>query len=222
MTRETRAARAARAQRILLTLDELYPEARCELDHADPWQLLVAVVLSAQCTDAKVNQVTPGLLAALPSPAAMAGASPDDVEQHIRSLGLFRNKARNLVAAARILVAEHGGQVPCDRAALQALPGVGRKSASVVLAVAFGVPALAVDTHVGRLAVRLGLSPHHDPAKVEQDLCALYPEHQWVALHHALIWHGRRLCTARNPGCDRCPVRPDCPRIGVAGAKAAN
>lgn len=201
-------------------LEVLYPEARCELDFARPFELLVSVVLSAQTTDQAVNRCTPALFARYPDAAALAAASPEQVEPAIRTIGLYRNKARHLVGLARVLVSEHGGEVPRDRAALESLPGVGRKSANVVLSNAFGVPAIAVDTHVGRLARRLGWSREEDPTRVEGDLRDLIPEDRWSLSHHLLIWHGRRCCSARAPACPRCPVAPLCPSARLAGSAA--
>lgn len=207
-----------RAEKILDRLVAAYPDAAIELrfDRGDTWQLLVAVMLSAQCTDVKVNAATPALFARFPDVTAMATARPGQIMPFIRSLGLANAKSRHLVATARRIVADHGGQVPGDRAALEALPGIGRKSASVILANAFGVPALAVDTHVGRLARRLGLTVEQDPSRVEAALERLWPSARWLQAHHALIWHGRRTCYARRPACDRCPVATLCPRIGVS------
>lgn len=204
-----------RGRAILRVLRRTYPNARCELDYANPWQLLVAVVLSAQCTDVNVNKATPALFERFPTPQSMAGVDAREVEPFIRSLGLFRTKARALVVTAHRLVEQHGGQVPRERQALEALPGVGRKTASVVLANAFGVPALAVDTHVGRLARRMGFTTQQDPRKVEDDLCALWPREAWVDAHHALILHGRRVCSARAPDCARCAILPHCPQKGL-------
>ncbi|MBI5498448.1 MAG: endonuclease III [Deltaproteobacteria bacterium] len=214
-TRETRTERLARAAAILDALRARWPDARCELAFENPWQLLVAVILSAQCTDAKVNQATPALFRRFPSPEALSGVAAEEVEPLIRTLGLFRNKARSLVVTARALVEKHGGQVPGTREELQALAGVGRKTASVVLANAFRVPALAVDTHVGRVARRLGLTTEEDPDGVEQDLCALWPRDAWVDAHHATVLHGRYVCQARRPQCEQCPLMPHCPRVGV-------
>lgn len=188
-----------------------YPAARCELSHADPYQLVVATILSAQCTDARVNLVTPAFFERWPDPAALAGADLGEVEACIHSTGFFRNKARNLVRMAQALVREHDAVVPPVREALESLPGVGRKTASVVLANAFGQPALAVDTHVFRVARRLGLSEAATPEGVEQDLCRRFPESAWIGLHHQLIWHGRRVCHARRPTCDTCPLADLCP-----------
>lgn len=206
-----------RALRILDALGERFPEAKIELDYhaGDPWQLLVAVVLSAQSTDAGVNKVTPALFAALPDVHAFARAAPAEVEGHIKTLGLFRNKAKSLVGAARAIVADHGGKVPAERALLEELPGVGKKSAAVIVANAFGQPAIAVDTHVGRVSRRLGLATEEDPWKVELELTALLPKERLLEAHHTLIWHGRRICHARRPRCEECPVERWCHKVGV-------
>lgn len=194
-----------------------YPEAKIELDYRDEdaWQLLVAVVLSAQCTDKKVNEATPALFAAFPDVYAFARASAEDVEPYIKTLGLFRGKAKNLVASARRVVADYRGAVPSERAVLETLPGVGKKSTAVIVANVFGEPAIAVDTHVGRVTRRMGLTTHTNPDKVEQDLTALFPRARLLDAHHAFIWHGRRVCHARRPLCEECPVRRKCPRVGV-------
>lgn len=204
-----------RALRILDALVERFPDARCELDHDSPWQLLVAVVLSAQATDVSVNKVTPALFAAFSSVQHFAIAHAADVEPLIQSIGLFRNKAKNIVGAARQIVAEHGGTVPAERVALEALPGVGAKSAAVLIANCFGVPAIAVDTHVGRVARRLGLTVHTDPDKVETQLTALLPRARLLQAHHTLIFQGRRICDARKPRCSECPVAKECKKVGV-------
>jgi endonuclease-3 len=204
-------ARRRRAEAVLEGLHRLYPEADCELVRGDEFQLLVAVVLSAQCTDAKVNQATPGLFARWPEPAALAAAPLAEVEESIRTLGLFRAKAKNIVALSGQLVERHGGGVPRSRAELEALPGVGRKTANVVLPmIPGGEPALAVDTHVGRLARRLGLSREEDPLRVERDLTAVFPPESWSFVSHALILHGRRVCPARRPDCAACELAPHC------------
>ncbi|MDZ7801378.1 MAG: endonuclease III [Trueperaceae bacterium] len=215
MPRESRKARTERASRILGRLGQAYPDAASELDFRDPFQSLVATILSAQATDVSVNAATPALFEAYPDAAAMATADPADLEPYLRRIGLFRNKAKNLVGAARVLVERHGGQVPEDFGALLALPGVGRKTANVVAANAFGRPGIAVDTHVGRLARRLRLTRHEDPSKVEKDLEAVLPRDRWIFAHHALILHGRRVCTARSPKCEACPLVPDCPSARV-------
>jgi endonuclease-3 len=189
-----------------LRLGQAYPDAKCALDHADPFQLVVATVLSAQCTDSRVNITTPALFARYPDAASLAKAKPPELEALIKSTGFFRNKAKNLMGLANALLARHSGVVPNDAAQLAALPGVGQKTANVVLANAFGVPALAVDTHIFRVARRLGLSAGKTPEKVEADLCRLFPREDWIELHHQLIFHGRRCCDARKPDCGNCPA----------------
>ncbi|GAB4223179.1 MAG: endonuclease III [Acidobacteriota bacterium] len=216
---ETDTQRRRRARRIVETLARLYPEAECELEHRDPFQLLVATILSAQTTDRAVNRVTPALFARWPDAAALAAADPAEVEPLIASIGLYRNKARAIVGAARCLVDRHGGRVPRDREALEELPGVGRKTASVVLSSAFGEPALAVDTHVQRLARRLGLSQGRDPRRIEDDLTAMLPPERWGFASHALIWHGRRVCDARAPRCGECALAALCPSAGSAAPR---
>lgn len=201
----------ARVARVWEGLARLYPDARTELVYRNPFELLCAVLLSAQCTDVRVNMVTPGLFRRYPDARALAEADVPDVADLVRSCGLWPAKSRNLVAMARILVADHGGEVPASREALEALPGVGRKTANVVLAQAFGEPALAVDTHVFRVARRLGLSRSEDVLGVEQDLQRRLAREAWAEGHHWLILHGRRVCIARKPRCTECPLRPDCP-----------
>jgi len=196
---------------LLDRLAQAYPDARCALDHRDPYQLVVATVLSAQCTDARVNVTTPAFFARFPDPASLAAGAPAEVEELIRSTGFFRNKAKNLQGMALALMQRHGGQVPALKEDLARLPGVGPKTANVVLANAFGVPALAVDTHIYRVARRLGLSTGSTPDRVEADLCRLFPADRWIELHHQLIFHGRRVCHARKPGCSACPLRDLCP-----------
>ncbi|NWJ40911.1 MAG: endonuclease III [Geothrix sp.] len=199
-------------------LRSAYPDARCALDHADPFQLVVATILSAQCTDARVNLTTPALFARFPDAASLAGARLEELEGLIRSTGFYHNKARNLIGLGQALMARHGGVVPSDPAALGALPGVGQKTANVVLANAFGVPALAVDTHIFRVARRLGLSRATTPEKVEADLCRRFPREDWIELHHQLIFHGRRVCDARRPDCGACTLLDLCP-TGLGKAK---
>ena len=197
-------------------LAEAYPGAVCELDYRSPWELLVATVLSAQCTDQRVNQVTPQLFHRWPGPGELAKAKLEDLENTIRATGLHRSKARNLRQTARVLVTEHGSAVPPDLDALVRLPGVGRKTAKVVLGEAFGVAAgVAVDTHVKRLACRIGLSSSGDPDRVARDLEALVPKPEWVDLSKRLVLHGRRVCRARRPSCDSCSLAGICARTGV-------
>ncbi|MBI4915597.1 MAG: endonuclease III [Acidobacteria bacterium] len=204
------------ASRLAGELAAAYPDATCELAFSNPYELLVATILSAQCTDARVNQVTPALFARFPDAAALAGADTAEVEALIRPTGFFRSKTRSLLGMARALVERHGGSVPAEMDALTALPGVGRKTANVVLGTAFGLASgVVVDTHVARLARRLGLSRSADPAAIEADLMVLFPPEQWVALAHRLILHGRRVCAARKPACDRCTLSADCPKHGV-------
>ena len=191
-----------RAVRLLAALDHAYPNARCRLDWSKPHELLVATILSAQATDESVNAATPALFARFPAPADYARAAPSDIEPFVRTIGLWRNKARAVHESMEALVSRHGGQVPCDMDALLALRGVARKTANVVLGNCFGIQAgVVVDTHVGRLAARLGLSEHDDPAKVERDLMALFPRDRWCDLSHLLIFHGRAACRARGNTC---------------------
>jgi endonuclease-3 len=211
MPRETVAAKRARAAAVLGGLRELYPDARTELDFGTPFQLVIATLLSAQATDVSVNAATPALFARYPTAEAMAQAAPEDVEPFIKTIGLYRNKAKNAVATARRLTEAYGGEVPRTVEELITLPGVGRKTANVVVSNAYGVPAIAVDTHVGRLARRLGFSAHDDPDKVEADLQKLFAPEDWVFLHHGLILHGRRVCTARKPSCAGCGLAAICP-----------
>ncbi len=189
---------------------QAYPDAKCALDHRDPFQLVVATILSAQCTDARVNVTTPALFAKYPDPASLAKAKPAELEALIRSTGFYHNKAKNLLGLAHALLTRHSGEVPNDAEQLAALPGVGQKTANVVLANAFGVPALAVDTHIFRVARRLGLSEAKTPEKVEADLCRQFPREDWIELHHQLIFHGRRCCDARKPDCGHCPALSLC------------
>jgi endonuclease-3 len=210
------------AARIVRRLGQDYGDAVCALEHDNAYQLLVATILSAQCTDARVNLVTPALFAAYPTPAALAEARQEDVERIIQSTGFFRAKAKSLRGMARGLVDDHGGQVPRDLEALVKLPGVGRKTANVVLGTAFGLATgVVVDTHVARLSRRLGLTRQRDPKKIEQDLMRLLPPEEWVNFSHRLIHHGRRVCQARKPRCDACGLAERCPRIGVEMPAAA-
>ncbi len=212
-------AREVHAGQVLAGLVALYPTVVCALEHRNAFELLVATVLSAQCTDARVNLVTPGLFARYPDPASLALAQLDEVEQIVYPTGFFRAKASNLVKLAAKLVADHGGEVPRDIDALTALPGVGRKTAHVVLGNAFAIESgVVVDTHVKRLAFRLGLTEKTDPKVIEHELAALVPREHWINLSHRLIAHGRTVCTAIRPRCLDCPLASICPRNGVKGS----
>jgi endonuclease III len=196
-------------------LHRALPDPRCELDHAGAWQLVIATILSAQSTDARVNLVTPGLFRRYPSPAALGAADLGEVEGLVRSTGFFRNKAKAIVGASRMLTERFGGEVPRTMQAVMELPGVARKTANLVLGTAYGIPTgVIVDTHAGRVARRLGLTEHEDPEKVERDLCAAFPSRDWVALGHSLVLHGRYVCTARDPACSLCPLNELCPERG--------
>jgi endonuclease-3 len=196
-----------------------YPQAHCSLDFASPFQLLIATILSAQCTDKRVNVVTGGLFARWPTAAALATASQADVEAVIRSTGFFRAKAKNIRGCCEALVERHGGEVPRTLEELVRLPGVGRKTANVVLGSGFGLPSgVVVDTHVGRISRRLGLTRHADAVKAERDLIAAIPKSHWIAFSHRLIEHGRTVCTARRPRCENCPLADLCPCVGVKPA----
>ncbi len=212
-------ARAAPIPALLSALRAAYPDAECALRHEDAFELLASTILSAQCTDARVNMVTPELFRRWPGPAALAGAGQEEVEEVVRSTGFFRNKAKSLRGMAAALRDRHGGAVPRTMEELTALPGVARKTANVVLGTAFGIAdGVVVDTHVGRIARRLGLTREEDPVKVERDLMAALPREEWVMFAHRLIHHGRRVCTARAPRCGECPVAGLCPSREVAGA----
>ena len=212
MPRESKKDRAARANLVFDLLRERYPDARCALDHENAYQLIVATILSAQCTDARVNVITPALFRRFPNPSALAEASTDELENLIRSTGFYRSKTKNLIGMARAVVDRHEGEIPRVLADLVKLPGVGRKTANVVLGNAFGIDeGVVVDTHVGRLARRLRLSGEVDPVKVERDLTGLFPRDRWTLLSHLLIFHGRSICMARRPRCEICPVSSLCP-----------
>ncbi len=213
---ERAAPDAQRVAAVLAALAEHDPEPRCALEHASPFELLVATILSAQCTDARVNQTTPALFARYPDARALADAEQEDVEELVRSTGFFRNKAKNLRAMARRLVDAYGGAVPREMEALLTLPGVARKTANVVRGECFGLAdGVVVDTHVGRLARRLGFTSQSDPVKVERELMELVPREQWIAFGHRLIRHGRAICNARKPACERCHLVDLCPRVDV-------
>lgn len=201
----------SKVQAVLSLLDQMYPDARTELRFENPYQLLVAAVLSAQTTDRQVNRITEHFFAAYPDPQALAAASLPEVEEKIQSCGLFHTKAKNLIALTQQLVERHGGQVPPSREELMKLPGVGRKTANVVLSNAFGIPALAVDTHVFRVSHRLGWAQSPNVRETEAELCRLIPSSRWGKVHHQLIYHGRRVCQAQRPKCNDCSLLPYCP-----------
>lgn len=203
------------AQRICRGVEKLYPDAHCALHYENPLQLLIATILSAQCTDVRVNLVTPALFARYPDAQAFADADIGELEKAIQSTGFFRNKAKNIQACCKLLVEKHGGQVPATMEELFPLPGIGRKTANVILGNAFGVPGITVDTHVGRLSRRMGLTKHVDPVKVERDLMELIPQKDWTIFSHRMIFHGRQVCAARKPDCEGCSLAKDCPKIGV-------
>ncbi len=217
--REPRAPTSqTRAAEILSILCATYPDAHCELDHDGPFQLLIATILSAQCTDVRVNMATPALFQKFPDPESMAAARQEDLEEIIRSTGFFRNKAKNIRAAAQALVDHYKGEVPRELEPLTHLPGVGRKTANVVLGNAYGIEAgVVVDTHVARLSQRLGLTKQKDPVKIEKDLIKQIPQNAWTLWSHLLIWHGRRRCMARNPDCPNCELRSLCPSAKKLG-----
>ena len=209
-------ADTARATEVIVALAVLYPDARPELHFTNPFETLIATILSAQCTDKRVNAVTEKLFAIYPDAQSLACVAPSQLEMLIRECGLYHNKAKNIIAACQALVAEYDGQVPNDRAKLMALPGVGQKTAGVVLMAAFGEPQLPVDTHVFRVSRRIGLADANDPKKVEKQLCAVIPKDKWIYTHHLLIWHGRRVCHALKPNCASCPLQNGlCERRGV-------
>lgn len=212
---ETPVARTRRARRIHRALRDRYPYAHCELDFETPLQLLVATVLSAQTTDQRVNLVTPALFARYPTAADYAGADRSELEAMIQSTGFFRAKANALITLGAALVERFGGEVPGRQADLVTLPGVGRKTANVVLGHAFGIPGITVDTHVGRLSRRMQLTEQEDPVKVESDLAALIPRKEWTIMSDRLIFHGRRICHSRKPACGACGVARDCPSFGL-------
>jgi endonuclease-3 len=215
-----KAAPGAPVLETLARLSHLYSDAACSLDFRSPLQLLVSTILSAQCTDARVNQVTPEVFRRFPDAAALASSPPGALEEVIRSTGFFNAKAKALRGMAKVLVREHGGEVPSTMAALHALPGVGRKTANVVLGNVWGTPdGVVVDTHVGRLARRLGWTRQTDAVKAERDLNRIVPRDRWTWISHALIQHGRRICTARRPQCERCTLADLCPKVGVEAAK---
>jgi endonuclease-3 len=211
MPRESKRARAERAERIRRTLFRTHPDAHCALEHKNAYQLLVATILSAQCTDERVNTVTPRFFERYPDARALSEARQADVEAIVKSTGFYKNKAKSLIGFARAVVESHGGRVPRTMEELIELPGVGRKTANVILGNAYDTPGVVVDTHVSRVSQRLGLTSNEDPVKIEHDLMALFAPEHWTRLSHAMIFHGRRICVARKPRCEECPVRDDCP-----------
>jgi endonuclease III len=209
----------ARAPKIAARLYETYPGATCALHHHGAFELAVATILSAQCTDERVNIVTRDLFKKYKSPRAFAEADPAELEMDIRPTGFYRNKARSIMGFAKAIVGQFGGEIPRDLDALVKLPGIGRKTANVILGTAFGLATgVVVDTHVSRLSQRMGLSAQEDPEKIEQDLMKLVPSDQWIAFGHSMIWHGRRICIARKPKCSDCPLSDLCPKVGVTNS----
>jgi endonuclease-3 len=220
MARESSEARASRLRKIIAALKKAYPDAHCELDHSSPLELLIATILSAQCTDKRVNMVTPALFKKYRSAADYANAPAAQLEQEIKSTGFFRNKTKSIQSCCKAIVEKHAGQVPQTMEELTALGGVGRKTANVVLGNAFNINVgIVVDTHVARLAQRLGLTKEKDAEKIEQDLMKMVPQEDWTMLSHWLIWHGRRRCDARKPDCPNCEIKRLCPRVGVAASR---
>jgi endonuclease-3 len=218
---ETRTALVRRARKIDRVLAETYPDAHCELDFASPYQLLVATVLSAQTTDKRVNMTTPVLFAKYPGPAELAAANPEDVAEILRPTGFFNAKTKSVMGLAVALRDRFNGEVPRTLEELDTLPGVGRKTANVVLGNAFGIPGITVDTHFGRLSRRFGWTVSDDPVQVEKEVGELIPKREWTILSHRLIWHGRRICHARKPACGACPVADWCPSYGLGPTDGA-
>jgi len=212
---ETHTALVRRARKIYRELSEVYPYAKCELDFEDPYQLLTAVILSAQSTDVGVNKVTPALFKRYPTPADLAAADPEELEALIKPTGFFHNKAKSLLGMSKSVVSDYGGAVPGKLNELVKLPGVGRKTANVVLGDAFGVPGITVDTHFGRLVRRFGWTDLEDPVKVEHAIGELFPRKDWTLLSHRVIYHGRRVCHAKKPACGACPIAKLCPSRGI-------
>jgi endonuclease-3 len=216
MPRETNEAKSARTKQIIAALRRAYPDAHCELNFSNPLELLIATILSAQCTDKRVNIVTADLFKRYRAAADFANADISELEEAVKTTGFYRNKAKNIKACCQSIVEKHSGTVPKTMEQLIELGGVGRKTANVVLGNAFGINVgVVVDTHVGRLSIRLGLTRETDPVKVELALMSLVPKDEWTLFSHLLIWHGRRRCYARNPDCAHCEVLSLCPRIGV-------
>lgn len=213
----TRGKGAAPVGEVLAFLEREYPGARVLLEYRTPFELLVATVLAAQCTDERVNRVTPELFRSFPGPEDFAGASQEEIEEAVRSTGFYKNKAKAVRELSAAIAGRHGGAVPGTMEELTALPGVGRKTAAVVLGACFGVPALPVDTHVGRVSFRLGLTKARDPLKIERELAEQIPGERWWEFTTRLGWHGRKICAARKPKCAACGLEPICPRRGLAG-----
>jgi len=208
---KTAAERKVRIQKILAVLDEMYPAATCALHHSNAWELLVATILSAQCTDRRVNAVTPGLFRKYPTIRDFATANQEELAQEIRSTGFFNNKAKSVIGAARKILTDYGGEVPSEMDALLSVPGAARKTANVVLGTAFGIASgVVVDTHVQRISRRLNLTKETDPVKIERDLMNIIPKEKWILFSHQIIHHGRELCVARNPKCTACKLAPPC------------
>lgn len=220
MARETVKEKKERAVRILDALRKEYPEAQCALDHVNVYQLLVAVTLSAQTTDVSVNKVTPELFAKYPDPEAMSAANPEDVAEIIRTIGLYKTKSKRIIDQAAAIVKDFGGEVPEDDDLLVKLPGVGRKTANVVMAEGFGHQRIAVDTHVFRVSNRMGLVRADDVVKTEEQLKKTLPESRWTEAHHSLIFHGRYCCHARKPECEGCVISGDCPKRGALSKRS--
>jgi endonuclease-3 len=215
MKKVDRTSLRRRALKIDEALTKLYPDAHCALHHKNALELLVATILSAQCTDERVNKVTPALFIRYPDARSYADADIAELERMIQSTGFFRNKAKNIQACCKDLVAKHGGEVPRSMEELVPLAGIGRKTANVILGNAYGIPGIPVDTHVGRLSRRMGLTEHDDPVKVEHDLMELMPKEDWTDFGHRMIFHGRQICHSRKPKCEECVVKKICPKIGV-------
>jgi endonuclease-3 len=214
----SKATLGSHAVEVFARLIKTHPDAHCELDHETPLQLLIATILSAQCTDKRVNTVTPLVFRTYPTAQSLADANPEQLEEIIKSTGFFRNKTKSLIALGKALVERHGGEVPDSMALLVKLPGVGRKTANVILGNAFSKnEGVVVDTHVGRLSARLGLTRQTDPVKIEQELMPLFPQEEWAMVAHVLIFHGRRVCFARSPQCEKCTLSEICPSSAIPG-----
>ena len=205
----------ARSQRLANRLKELYPDAYCALTYHSPLQLLIATILSAQCTDVRVNMVTPALFKRFPTSFSLADANPNEIESLIRSTGFYKNKTKSIIACCKALVKDHHGEVPKTMEELVVLAGVGRKTANVVLGHAFDIPGITVDTHFGRLSRRFGWTKSMDPVKVEHEVGKLIPQKEWTNLSQRMIWHGRRICHSRKPACGACPLAKLCPSFGI-------